>query len=188
MEEATVNLSRIIKDDADAPFAASETYELDGSGNWRGEFVVPVDAPPGTYVIGVTCWAGDMAVHGKDVDFAVLDRPPVQIALSTSALKPGESLVITLTGCVFEDGSPATSAKLTLVDANEAGVAASAVPVEPGGNASGSLTVPDRVTYPGSGQVLARCEGPQGSMVGRPASVVLGAATPVRPPRITLTG
>ena len=188
LETARVDLSRNVVEGGGEPFHAGRTYPVNPDGSWSGEFVVPADTPPGPYSFDSTCTASDFAVPGVDAAFPVLDRPPAVVTAKPAAVRAGDQLEVSVASCLFEDGSAASSAKFSVRDSTNAVIASTDAPVATSGTGAGTVRIPDSVASSGTASIEARCEGAQGAMVGRSASVIVGAAVPVTPPKVTLTG
>ena len=58
-------------------FDTFQDYPIRSDGTWSGDLVVPQEAPPGNYGIGVTCEADDMSFPVGEADFVVNSDPPI---------------------------------------------------------------------------------------------------------------
>jgi hypothetical protein len=188
LEWADVDFSRNVAEGGGEPFRASGRYPVKADGSWDGEFVVPAETPPGPYFFNSSCAASDFVVVGVDAEFPVLPRPPAVVTSKQSTVRAGDQVDVSAASCLFEDGTAARVAKLFIRDSASTVIASGEAPVDSSGVAAGAMRLPARVASLGTASVEVRCEGPLGAMVGRSAAVTIGAAIPVRPPKVTLTG
>lgn len=147
-------------------------------GSWSGIYALPTTAPPGEYVMTSSCGAGDQVFGSSDQPFTTLNEPAAAVVAEPVEVSADEQLSLTVVGCVYEDGSPATTAIVSL--GGEAGTIYEADAVVSGnGVANVTFTIP-RDAPSGPYSATATCRSKLGDLLAAPASVSVAGRALIR--------
>jgi hypothetical protein len=140
-------------------------------GSWSGTYALPTTAPPGDYVMTSSCGAGDQVFGSSDQPFLTLNEPPAAVVAEPAQAMSSDDLYLAVSDCVFEDGTPATTAEFSVAGAVGTIVRADA-PVSGIGASNITLMVP--VDAPsGTYTAAATCRSGLGDLVAATATVVV---------------